>query len=64
MLPPNPEDAPACNQQVQELVRALLLPLSLYVVADAVQYCCGGVLQGCGAARKTKPRHALARPLG
>ena len=45
-------------------MRALLLPLSLYVVADAVQYCCGGVLQGCGAARKTKPCQALARPLG
>ena len=36
-------------------MRALLLPLSLYVVADAVQYCCGGVLQGCGRQRQGMP---------
>lgn len=33
----------------------LLPPLCVYIIGDAVQYCCGGVLQGCGRQRKAFP---------
>ena len=33
----------------------LLPPLSMYIVADACQCCCGGVLQGCGRQRDGLP---------
>ena len=33
----------------------LLPPLSLYLLADACQVCCGGVLQGCGRQRDGFP---------
>ena len=33
----------------------LLPPLSIYIVADACQCCCGGVLQGCGRQRDGLP---------
>ena len=33
----------------------LLPPLSMYIIADASQVCCGGVLQGCGRQRDGFP---------
>jgi len=50
----------ACAFTSDEAVQAvvsneLLPPLALYVIADALQVCCGGVLQGCGLQRKGFP---------
>ena len=43
------------DADVRALVSTVLLPLALYVVADASQVCCGGVLQGCGRQRQGMP---------
>lgn len=37
------------------LADSLLPMLSVYVLADALQYCCNGVLQGCGRQRQAFP---------
>mmetsp|Transcript_19534 Transcript_19534/g.64587 ORF Transcript_19534/g.64587 Transcript_19534/m.64587 type:complete len:220 (-) Transcript_19534:134-793(-) len=57
------------DEEVVSLVGALLLPLSVYVLADATQVCCSGVLQGCGRQRLGMPvvvacYYAVGLPLG
>eukprot|EP00315_Gephyrocapsa_oceanica_P039106 CAMPEP_0185430076 /NCGR_PEP_ID=MMETSP1365-20130426/17188_1 /TAXON_ID=38817 /ORGANISM="Gephyrocapsa oceanica, Strain RCC1303" /LENGTH=537 /DNA_ID=CAMNT_0028034333 /DNA_START=54 /DNA_END=1668 /DNA_ORIENTATION=+ len=57
------------DEEVVSLVGTLLLPLSVYVLADATQVCCSGVLQGCGRQRLGMPvvlacYYAVGLPLG
>ena len=39
----------------RELSEHLLPLLAIYIIADAVQYCCNGVMQGCGTQKKAYP---------
>ena len=43
------------DDDVRALVSTVLLPLALYVVADASQVCCGGVLQGGCRQKQVRP---------
>ena len=43
------------DADVRALLSTVLLPLALYVIADASQVWCGGVLQGCGRQRQGMP---------